>query len=136
MPELKTQRNEGDVDAFINSVEDDVRRRDAAEVKEIMTRLSGQPPTMWGDSIVGFGSYSYQSGGRNHEWFKVGSPHASSTSRSPWVMDARRNGNLLDLLGPHGKGKACLYVKDLRKVDRGVVEDLVIRSLHQFDASA
>ena len=42
MAELKTQQNVGDVDAFLNSVENDIRKRDAFEIKDTMTRLSGE----------------------------------------------------------------------------------------------
>jgi hypothetical protein len=135
MPELKTQRNEGDVDAFINSVEDDVRRRDAAEVKEIMTRLSGPAADHVGrlDRRVRLLLLSV---GRAKPRVVQGGFSPRKQYLTLHLGHARRNRDLLDLLGPHGKGKACLYVKDLRKVDRGVVEELVIRSLHQFDASA
>lgn len=135
MAELKTQRNEGDVDTFIASVENDLRRRDAGTVNEIMTRLSGEPPAMWGDSIVGFGSYAYQSGGRNQEWFQVGfSPRKQYLALYlSYGFDQDRD--LLDRLGPHGTGKACLYIKDLEEVDQGVVEGLITRSLQEFDTA-
>ena len=67
MAEIKTTMNDGDVDAFINSVENDRRREDSQTVKEIMTRLSGDEPQMWGTSIVGFGPpyvYTPQAGGK------------------------------------------------------------------------
>ncbi len=41
MTEIKTVKNDGDVDTFINSVENERRRKDALAVKEILTRLSG-----------------------------------------------------------------------------------------------
>ena len=64
----KTQENDGDVNAFIASVENDIRRRDSETILETMTRLSGEKPRMWGNSIVGFGSYTYKpkaGGGEN-----------------------------------------------------------------------
>jgi hypothetical protein len=78
MVELKTQRNEGDVDAFISSVENETRRRDAAAIKETMTRLTGEQPQMWGGSIVGYGTYTYTSGaGKETHGSKSGSPRAN-----------------------------------------------------------
>jgi len=55
MAELKTQRNDGDVDRFLESVESDTRRADAREVRELMAAATGDRGAMWGDSIVGFG---------------------------------------------------------------------------------
>jgi hypothetical protein len=134
MAELKTQQNDGDVDAFLASVENDTRRRDAVTIKEVMTRLSGEEPKMWGDSIVGYGSYAYtnRSGKENH-WMKVGfSPRKQSLTL--YIMDGFSDyQSVLGQLGPHGTGKSCLYIKDLEKVDSEVLEGLITRSLEHID---
>lgn len=132
MAELKTQQNDGDVDAFLESLDNDKRRRDAFTVKEIMTRLSGDEPRMWGSSIVGFGEYTYTSGsGKPSTWMKIGfSPRKQSLTL--YIMDGFDNYDaLLGELGPHSTGKACLYIKDLEKVDTKVLETLITRSLDQ-----
>ena len=46
MAENKTQQNDGDVGAFLESVDNDRRRQDAEAVLEMMERISGEPPTM------------------------------------------------------------------------------------------
>lgn len=39
----------------------------------MMKRATGEPPTMWGSSIVGFGRYRYRyASGREGEWPLVG----------------------------------------------------------------
>lgn len=132
MAELKTQQNDGDVDAFLESLDNDKRRRDAFTVKEIMTRLSGDEPRMWGSSIVGFGEYTYTSGsGKPSTWMKIGfSPRKQSLTL--YIMDGFDDYDaLLGELGPHSTGKACLYIKDLEKVDTKVLETLITRSLDQ-----
>ena len=134
MAERKTQQNDGDVDAFLESVENDTRRRDAFTVKEIMTRLTGDQPTMWGSSIVGYGSYTYGKNNDN-EWFKVGfSPRKQSMTL--YIMDGFEGRDaILDRLGPHGTGKSCLYIKDVEKVDRDVLEELISTSLGHMEAA-
>lgn len=132
MAELKTHKNDGNVQAFLASVEDDRRRRDSLAVNEIMTRLSGTEPRMWGSSIVGFGEYHYTNGsGKESTWMKIGfSPRKQALTL--YIMDGfDRHGELLAALGPHSTGKACLYVKDLEKVDRAVLEELITESLEQ-----
>ena len=91
MSELKTQQNDGDVDAFLNSVDNETRRRDAFAVKEKMTRLSGEQPMMWGDSIIGFGSYAYKNrSGKESQWMKIGfSPRKQSMTL--YIMDGFGN---------------------------------------------
>ncbi|MFC2153602.1 hypothetical protein ACFLQ7_03105 [Actinomycetota bacterium] len=36
---------------------------------------------------------------------------------------------LLEQLGPHSTGRACLYIKDLEQVDRATLEALIVASL-------
>ena len=135
MAELKTQQNDGDVDAFLASVSDDTRQRDAVTIKRVMARLSGEEPKMWGDSIVGYGSYSYTNrSGKDNHWMKIGfSPRKQSLTL--YIMDGFNDyQSILGRLGPHGTGKSCLYIKDLEKVDSEVLENLITRSLKHIDA--
>ena len=130
MAEPKTRKNDGDVDAFLASVENDRRRRDATAMRDIMARLSGEQPMMWGDSIVGFGEYRYTSGsGAPSVWLKTGfSPRKQALTL--YIMDGFVDYEpLLAQLGPHRTGKSCLYITDLEKVDVGVLEQIISESL-------
>ncbi|MEE9179058.1 MAG: DUF1801 domain-containing protein [Acidimicrobiia bacterium] len=136
MAELKIQRNEGDVTAFIDSVENETRRRDAAAIKETMTRLTGQQPQMWGGSIVGYGTYTYASGGgKENTWFKIGfSPRKQALTL--YIMNGFEDYEaLLTDLGKHSLGKSCLYIKNLEDVDANVLEQLITNSLAHIDAA-
>ena len=133
MAEPKTQRNDADVDAFLASVDNDIRRRDAVTVCEIMTRLSGSEPTMWGSSIVGFGEHHYTNGsGKRSTWMRIGfSPRKQALTL--YIMDGFDTYDaLLEQLGPHSTGRACLYIKDLDKVDLTTLETLISASLDQI----
>ena len=136
MTEPKTKKNDGDVDAFLNSVDNERRRTDALAVNVIMTRLSGEEPTMWGSSIVGFGTYEYtqKSTGKPTTWMKIGfSPRKQSLVL--YVMDGFESyQSLLDDLGPHSTGVSCLYIKNLEKVDQDVLERLITESLEAIEA--
>ena len=134
MAELKTQKNDGDVDEFLNSVENGTRRRDGFAVKEIMTRLTGEEPKMWGTSIVGFGEYPYtKRSGKEHTWMKIGfSPRKQSMTL--YIMDGFGSyDSLLGELGPHSTGKSCLYIKDLENVNKEVLETLITNSIDFID---
>lgn len=131
MAELKTTRNDGNVDEFLNSVEDETRRRDSLVMRDLMSEITGEKPEMWGSSIVGFGTYVYRarSGGGDREWFKTGfSPRKQSLTL--YIMDGFADyDELLAELGPHSTGKACLYVRDLTKVDRDILTRLIRESV-------
>jgi hypothetical protein len=135
MVEIRTTRTDADVDAFLDSVDDDVRRRDALMVKELMEQATGEKPAMWGPSIVGFAPYVYRpkSGGAEREWFKVGfSPRKQALTL--YVTEGFNDyQELLADLGPHTTGKSCLYIKDLDEVDNEVLTELISQSLAHFD---
>ncbi len=55
--ESKTKATAADVETFIGNVKSEQKRRDAGTLRDIMERVSGEPETMWGPSIIGFGRY-------------------------------------------------------------------------------
>ena len=59
MAELKTQKNDASVEDFLHAVENDTRRIDGFKILELMREITGDPGSMWGSSIVGFGEFSY-----------------------------------------------------------------------------
>ena len=125
----KTQPTDADVDAFLAAVDHPVRRRDALRLVELMTRVTGEQPRLWGPSIVGFGTYHYAySSGRQGDAIAAGfSPRKAATT--VYLSDgAETHADLLAGLGPHTSSVSCVYIKDLDKVDLGVLEEAVRRS--------
>ena len=73
MAELKTKKNDADVNAFLDSITDPKRRDDCRAVVKLMTDVTGEPPTMWGRGMIGFGSYHYKyASGREGDWMATG----------------------------------------------------------------
>ena len=130
MAELKTKPHDGDVEAFLESVENEGRRADAYEVLALMKSVTGEEPTMWGPSIVGFGSYHYRyESGREGDWFVTGfSPRERALTL--YIMAGFSNDDeLLSRLGKHSTGKSCLYIQRLSDIDLDVLEELVRASV-------
>src|SRR6188474_3519532 len=69
MAEPKTKKTKASVKGFLAKVTDPVKRRDAQALCAMLERLSGEPPAMWGPSIVGFGAYDWVTAdGRSTPW--------------------------------------------------------------------
>ena len=138
MAELKTKRNKGDVEAFLNSVQDEKKRQDSFTVLELMKKVTGKQPEMWGDSIVGFGSYHYKyASGREGDWMLTGfSPRKQNLT--VYIMPGfDKYDQLLSKLGKHSTGKSCLYIKKIEDVDLDVLKELVKQSVeHMAKTSA
>jgi hypothetical protein len=132
MAELKTSRNDDDVEAFLAEVPDPGRRADAVAVCALMASVTGSAPAMWGVGIVGFGSRRLRyDTGRELDWFDVGfSPRKQAlTIYLPDDLDSYAG--LFARLGKHTVGKGCLYVKRLGDVDMSVLEQVVQRAVDQ-----
>ncbi|MDH3744520.1 MAG: DUF1801 domain-containing protein [Acidobacteriota bacterium] len=130
MAELKTKRNQKSVKKFLDSVENRRRREDAWAVKAMMEELTGEKAEMWGDSIVGFGSYHYKyASGREGDWFVTGfSPR--KVSLTLYVMSGfSRYQELMAKLGKHKTGSSCLYINRLEDVDSKILRRLIKESV-------
>lgn len=133
MSELKTKRNEQSVEGFLNSIPDETKRRDCFALKELMEDITASPAVMWGDSIVGFGSYCYRyASGREGEWFLTGfSPRKQNLTL--YIMSGFSGyDGLLEDLGKYKTGKSCLYIKRMDDVHLDTLRELVKRSVQHM----
>ena len=133
MAELKTKRNEQSVSEFLGSIPDEVKRQDCFTLLEIMKEATQTEPHMWGEAIVGFGSYHYHyATGREGDWFLTGfSPRKQNLTL--YIMTGfDYYDTLLGKLGKHTTGKSCLYVKRLADIDLPTLKELVRRSVEHM----
>ncbi|MXZ71550.1 MAG: DUF1801 domain-containing protein [Acidobacteria bacterium] len=129
MAELKTKKNDASVETFLDAIENEKRRQDCRAVVDLMADVTGEAPAMWGDSIIGFGSYHYQyATGREGDWMATGvSPRKQNLT--VYIMTGfDRHEALMKKLGRYKTGKSCLYIKKLEDVDLAVLRELVRES--------
>lgn len=131
MAETRTRPTGVAVEAFLAQVEDPQKRADSQVLIELMQRVTGHPPKMWGPSIIGFGTYHYKydSGHEGESCLAGFSPRKAEFSiylNGTYEPDiAAGRDALLERLGKHRMGKGCLYVKRLEGLDMEVLEQLV-----------
>lgn len=129
MAELKTQKNDGDVQAFFDSIADPVRQADARVLDTLMTKVTKAKPVMWGDAIVGYGEHvlTYASG-RTLDWMVLGfSPRKAATT--VYLNGATDEyADILARLGKHTAKGGCLYIKRMSDVDQKVLAELLTAS--------
>lgn len=126
MAEPKTRKTNASVEDFLNSVADQRKRQDCFVLVDLMREITGSEPSMWGDSIVGFGGYlQTYSTGKEYEWPVTGfSPRKQSLTL--YIMSGfEQYDELLDRLGKHTTSKACLYIKRLSDVDMAVLREMI-----------
>jgi hypothetical protein len=130
MAELKTKPTGASIKAFLDGIEDEGKRKDSREIHAMMRGITGARAKMWGPGIVGYGSYHYKyASGREGDWFLTGfSPRRQALTL--YLMSGfKDSAPLLKKLGKFKTGKACLYIKKLDDVDRGVLKTIIERSV-------
>ena len=125
------RRSGRSVEEFLAGVPDEQRREDSRRLCTMMQEITGQPPAMWGASIIGFGTHHYRyASGREGD-----SALASFAPRRQHLVIylvgefESRHQSALARLGPHTSGKGCLYIRRLDEVNRGALRELIDRSV-------
>ena len=125
----KTQESNDDVLSFLEAFKEEERFPDFLELLELMTTISKEPPKIWGNSIVGFGKYSYQTKATKGNWYKIGfSPKKQNISIYA-ISGFEKEEQLMSKLGKYKTGKSCLYIKRLTDIDRDVLKTFLERSM-------
>jgi hypothetical protein len=133
MAEAKTKPHAASVEAYLASRASPEQLADAKALTTLLKRITKQPPTMWGPSIVGFGSYRYPlASGKTGESCATGFALRGKEMVLYLVAEGADQDKLLSQLGPHKMGKACLYFKRLADLDEAVLERLVLGSLAEL----
>jgi len=133
MSELKTKSNDNSVAAFLDAIEDPQRRADCRALAEMMQRITGAEPKMWGPSVVGFGSYRYRyDSGRSGDWFLTGFSPRKQNLTLYIMCGFEQFPALMQKLGKFKTAKSCLYVKRLADIDPEALEELIRQSIAEL----
>ncbi len=132
MSENKTKPTRVNVNDFLNQIENPVQKQDMLKIINMMKKITGEEPELWGDSIIGFGKYRYKyASGREGDWFLTGvSPRKNNTTLY-LNYGFENNADLMDKLGKYKTGKACLYIKKLDDIDEAALKELISRSAEE-----
>jgi len=130
MSDMKTKANDASVNAFIERVENPGRREDAFLLLDLMNTITSAKPVMWGDSIIGYGSYEYaRADGSKHRFMLTGfSPRKANMT--VYIMPGfKPYEKQLARLGKCKNSSSCLYLPRLKNIDLDVLGDIVSDSI-------
>ena len=137
MKENKTAPTDLSVADYLNAIPDEPLRQDCLALDQIMREVTGCEACMWGESIVGYGTYHYKyASGRQGD-----SPLTGFAARKQSLTIYITSGFVLfpDLLAKLGKfthAKSCLYIKHLSDVNSVVLRELISRSVEHMRETA
>lgn len=129
--EQVTQPTNVAVDGFIEALPDAEQRADSQALCALMQEVTGEPPVLWGSSIIGFGQYHYRYSS-GHEGDTALVSFAPRKQQLVLYLSGEfetKHAATMARLGPHKTGKGCLYLKGLAGVDRGALRELIADSV-------
>ena len=130
MAELKTKLTDASVTDYLNAIENEQVRQDCFVILEIMQDATKAKPQMWGDSIVGFGTYHYfYASGREGDWPLTGFAPRKKNITLYIMAGFEQYEELLSRLGKFSRSKSCLYIKRLSDIDMPLLKELVQASV-------
>lgn len=125
MAEPKTQPTDADPVAFLDAKAPEKMRADAQTLLRLFTDVTGEPPVVWGTSLIGYGRYTYLSGKTTVPW-PLSAFAVRSAALTLYVLaNAPEQADHLARLGKHTTGGGCLYIKRLSEVDMDVLREII-----------
>ena len=131
MSELKTKVNNASVKDFLNSIENEEKRKDCFEISKMMEGVTKAKPKMWGTGIVGFGSFHYKGkSGREGDWMLTGFSPRKQNLTLYLMSGFDSEKKLLKKLGKYKiSAGSCLYIRKLDDVDKNILKELIAASV-------
>ena len=123
------ERNDITVQAYVASIDDEVIKNDTKTLMDVMYRISGSEPQLYGIGTIGFGVYSYEyDSGRKGESHTLGF-YPRKGKITVYLMDGTtRYSELLSKLGKHTTTGYCIYIKRLSDVELPILVQILEES--------
>lgn len=133
LAQIKTKPTTVSVKDFINTVENEQKRKDSFVLLDMMEKATGEKGVMWGGAIIGFGNKRYKSptSGREVDWFLIGFSPRKANLTVYLVSGLKSQEKALAKLGKHKIGGGCLYINKLEDIDLAVLQKMIDDSLNK-----
>lgn len=125
--ELKTKPTDRSPLDLIASINDAQKQKDSYVILDLMRKITGEEPVMWGASLIGFGTKRFKSPrtGREVDWFIIGfSPRKANLSLH-LTSGFQPHSEFLEKLGKFKTGVGCVYINKLDDVDLAILEKII-----------
>ena len=129
MAQNKTVENQNSVAEFLKTIDEEKKRNDCSSIIEVISKHTSLEPKMWGESIVGFGSYHYvyESGHAGDAPLVGLSPRANAITL--YLSNLSAEEDLLKKLGKFKTKGCCVYIKKFEDIDADTLTKMVDNSI-------
>lgn len=130
------ERHDISVAEYIASLDNQLKA-DSTQIMEIMHRISGEDPILYGYGTIGYGVYRYEyASGRKGEAHTLGF-YPRKGKITIYLMDGtKRYASELKKLGEHKVTGYCIYLKTLHDIRIPILINILERSFKNITAKA
>lgn len=133
MAENKTKATKTNVKDFIATIEHKQRQADALTLLDIFAEETQQQAVLWGPSIIGYDTYSYQTADKKtHQFMRTGFSPRKQNLVLYIMVGFSDFDEKMQTLGKFKTGKSCLYINKLSDIDEQVLRELIQLSLQEM----
>jgi hypothetical protein len=135
MAENKTKITNANVLQFLNAVDDDEKRKDSKMLLKIFTEITKEKAVLWGNAVIGFGKYHYQSERSKQagDWFMTGFSPRKQNLTVYIIPGTKKYASLIKKLGKFTvSAGSCVYIKRLSEIDLDVLKELIRLSFEEM----
>ena len=126
---LKTTETGLNVNTLIDNLPLSSIKKDSIIILELMKEVTNKSPKIWGgNSIIGFGNYSYfrKNNKTEFKWFNIGFAPRKNKITLYLTCDLTKKQGFLKKMGKCKWGKGCLHINKLNDVDLIMLKQLII----------
>lgn len=130
MAENKTKDTDLSIIGFLESIDSELKKRDAYTLMDIMKDISNKEPKLWGSNLIGFGSYIHKyDSGQSGTSFPIGFSPRKERISIYFSMGFNKLQPELSQLGKYKFGRGCLYVNKLSDINLEILQDMLRKTL-------
>lgn len=127
---LKTQPTGKDPMQVIAAIPDERKQADAKALLNIFEKSVGEPPVVWGEKFIGYGTYKYRcASGYSAEIYATGFSVTNRKITLHLYLDEPELQSYLKRLGKTTSGKSCVYINKLADIDTAVLAEMLGRAI-------
>lgn len=127
---LKTQPTNKNPLQVIAEIPDKKKQTDAEMLLSLFEKTIGEPPVVWGEKFIGFGTYKYNcTSGYSGEIYATGFSVTKRKITLHLYLDEPEFQEYLQKLGKTTSGKSCVYINKLADIDIVVLAEMIGRAV-------
>jgi hypothetical protein len=131
--ELKTKPTKVSATSLVKTLTDKQKREDSFALIKLMQEVAKSEPTMWGSSIIGFGSYHYKyASGHEGDMCLVGFSPRKDKLTLYIIGCSEQDPELLKKLGKYRLKGSCVHVKRLDDVHLPTLKRVIQQSVKRL----